>query len=298
MKKALFVYNPYSGDRSIPQQLDSILASALEHDVLLQPYHIGAGNQKLLNILSEENYAFLVVSGGDGTLNSIVNLLLLNELKLPVGIIPAGTCNDFARSLNLPASLTACLDIIWAQKITEIDLGLINGERYFLNTCGGGLFIDVSFNTDHELKKNFGPLAYYLKALGEVRQKRPFVLKIQTENESIEEEVLLFFILNGTHGGGFANLVGDASMSDGFVDIVLVKNCAHLELANLFFRVLAHEPINDKYARRIKAGKCFIAGSSDILLSIDGEKASSLPIELCVVPKALQVFTDGSTQKF
>ena len=101
---------------------------------------------------------------------------------------------------------------------------------------------------------------------------------------------LLFCILNGTHGGGFSNLLKDADISDGLMDIIIIKNCYHIDLANLFFRVLSQESLNNKNALRIKAKECFIEGPNDVYLSIDGEKGPSLPVQAKFLHKTLKVF--------
>lgn len=290
MKKALLIYNPFSGDRGILHQLDLIFEKAQNNQVTLIPYRIEENKDHLLSILQTNNFDFAILSGGDGTLNTTVSFLLKNHYNLPLGILPSGTCNDFARSLNLPGTLVECLDIIFSGHTIAVDIGVINDEMYFLNTCAGGLFVDVSFNTQDELKRNFGPLAYYIKALGEVAHKKSFPLQIETDSEHIEEKALLFCILNGTHGGGFPNLIKDADISDGMMDIIIIKNCAHIGLANLFFRVLSQEEINSKYAQRFTTKQCFINGPSSVQLSVDGEKGPVLPVKVNFIQKALRVF--------
>lgn len=292
MEKAILIYNPSSGDQNITRKLDDIIKHCFEHGTLLQPYRIGLDNALLPQIIRENNYSYVIISGGDGTLGIIINLLLKNNINLPIGILPTGTCNDFAKSLDLSTNLSENLRIITSRKTAKVDIGLINEELYFLNTCGGGLFIDVSYNTDKELKKNLGPFAYYLKAISEVTHKNSFTLSIQTETELIEENVLFFFILNGTHAGGFSNVVKDACLHDGLMDIVLIKDIAHIELANLFLRIFAHDSINDKYARRLKAKCCTIKTDNNVILSVDGEKGPTLPISVRFIHKALEVFVN------
>ncbi len=290
MQTGLFIYNPLSGDRRIPHQLDYIIQKAQKHEMCLTPYRIEDNNEQLAAVLQANKYDFVILSGGDGTLNTTVNFLLKNKYRLPIGFIPSGTCNDFARSLNLPASLSECLEIIFAGHTIAVDIGVINDNKYFLNTCAGGLFVDVSFNTHDELKRNFGPLAYYLKALGEVAHKKSFPLKIITDSDCFEDKALLFCILNGTDVGGFPNLLKDADISDGLMDIIIIKNCAHIDLANLFFRVLSREPINNKYALRLTTKECTIIGPDNVQLSVDGEKGPILPIKVKFLHQALKVF--------
>ncbi len=291
MKKAIFIYNPISGDRSIPNKMDNIIGAFQDNGVLIQPYRIlDEDRGKLVRTLKHGKYEFAIVSGGDGTLNNAINLILKSNLNLPVGIIPSGTCNDFARCLNLPSSLQDCIDIILAGNTIDVDVGLINERHYFLSTCAGGVFVDISFNTHNELKKNFGPFAYYLKAISEVANIKSFKVKLETPEQTIEEEILLFLILNGKGAAGFSNLIKEADITDGLMDIMLIKNCSHIDLAGLFFKVLTNENLDDRNVTIIKTAKCIITGNRGIDLSIDGEKGMRLPISVRFINKALKVF--------
>jgi diacylglycerol kinase family enzyme len=119
---------------------------------------------------------------------------------------------------------------------------------------------------------------------------KAFNIKLTTDNEVIEEKALLFCVLNGTQGGGFPNLIKDANITDGFMDIILIKKCAHIDLAHLFFRVLNQEAINNKYVLRIKTKQCKIEGNNNVQLSVDGEKGPLLPVKIDFHQKVLKVF--------
>ncbi len=292
MKKVLLVYNPLSGNRNVPKKLDYIISRFLKKDILVVPFRFdGDSSEKISQLLSDEDYSFVVVSGGDGTVNMIAAAILSNKKDMPIGIIPSGTCNDFARSLNIPLDMDKCLDIILDGNMVNIDAGIINNEKYCLNTCAGGNFVDVSFSTSSELKKNLGPLAYYVTALGEFANTRPVKLKLTTENETVEGEFLLFLILNGKHAAGFTNILGMADLSDGYMDILLIKNCLHLEMAGLFFRILNNDDItNDKNAIWLKCKECTIEGDAGFSLSVDGEEWGSLPVSMRFIHQVLKVF--------
>lgn len=291
MKNALLVYNPKSGNRNVPKKLDYIIGRFLENDTVVVPYRFeGNSIDRLTKILNDERYSYVVVSGGDGTVNLIASELLKAGLDIPIGIIPAGTCNDFARSLNIPLDLNKALNIILEGNVAQIDAGLINNEKYCLNTCAGGNFVDASYSTSNEFKKNFGPLAYYLKGLGEVTNLKPIRLKLTTDDELIDDDFYLFLILNGKHAAGFSNLSNNADLSDGFMDILLLKSCPHIELAGLIFKVLNNEFYNDKNVMWVRTAKCTIEGSNSFSLSIDGEKWKTLPITIQYLKQVLKVF--------
>lgn len=292
-KKAIFIYNPLSGNHIIPRNLDMIIGKFQERGIVLQPYRIlNMQSEELIDELKNGNYSYVVASGGDGTLNYIANLILANNLDLPMGILPSGTCNDFARCLKLPSSLKDCIDVILNGITVEVDAGLINNEQYFLSTCAGGIFVDVSFNTNNEFKKNLGPFAYYLKAIGEMGNIRPFKIKITTDSVTIEDEALLFAILNGKNVGGFSNVIREADLSDGFMDIMLVRNCSHIDLAGLFFKILNNDAttFQNKYITKMQAKTCTIESDSNVSVSIDGEEGRGLPLEIRFINKALKVF--------
>ena len=127
-------------------------------------------------------------------------------------------------------------------------------------------------------------------ALSEVAHIEPFETLLEKEDATIKEKLLIFIILNGTDAGGFNNFIKEADLTDGMMDILLIKNCSHVELAIFFFKVLSKEYINDKYVIKLKARKCKIEANKSIDVSIDGEKGPKLPIDIRFIHKGLSVF--------
>ncbi len=291
MKKSLFIYNPLAGKHLISGQLDNIINKFQNKNIFVQFYRFtGTDLNGLIDLLKENDFSSVIISGGDGTLNTIINVMLHHNIHLPIGIIPSGTCNDFARSLGIPKIVNNGLDIILSDKKLDVDIGLINEKRYFLNTCAGGLFANVPANTENELKERLGPFAYYLQALSEMVNISSFPLKIQTEDEIIEEDTLLFLILNGKHGAGFTNVIEQADLSDGMMDILIIKNCSRFDLAPLAFKVLNQGLTDDKCIRKIRTKACTIESKHKLLTNIDGEDGLYLPFSVEFIHKGLEVF--------
>ena len=292
MKKALFVYNPKAGQRVVPNRIDYIIGKFLEKDILLQPYRIDKNTgTNVSGLLNSEKYEMLIISGGDGTVNSIINIMLKDKINLPVGLIPSGTCNDLARSLEVPDELMGAVRVILGGRTFDVDTGLINGEHYMINVCAGGTFADVSYSTSEEMKKNMGPFAYYMKAITEVSAIKPFTLRLKTDNEEIEEDILLFLVLNSGNAGGFNNIYRQADIKDGLMDIILVKSCLHIELASLFFKVLNGNGLPaDKNVIILKSKTCFAQSNTNIYLNVDGERAGDLPVSIRCIKQNLKVF--------
>ena len=292
MKKALLIYNAISGDQSLPGRLDYIGYKFQHKGILIQPYRVDKNRNQLVELLKGRQFDFIIVSGGDGTINSVGNILLKEEIDVPMGLIPSGTCNDFASMLNIPSKLDECLDIILSGKTKKVDVGIVNDERYFFSSFAGGAFVDVSFNTHNELKRTFGPFAYYLKALGEVRSLKSFRMKFETDNEVIEDDILMFFILNGIQAGGFNNLIQDADYEDGLMDIVIIKNCNPIDMAGIFFKVVGKGIPENKNVIKTKTKKCFIESYDDIAVAIDGEEGCCLPANVEFINKVIEVFVN------
>ncbi len=287
----MFIYNPKSGLRIVPKKLDHIVERFMEAGIIIQPLRFGSdGMAHLAEMLDEERYSFLMASGGDGTINAALNAMLKKGINIPFGIIPSGTCNDTARSLGIPSNLDKALDVILQGNTIEVDTGFINKNTYFLNSCAGGTFAEVSYGTNDDVKKSIGALAYYLKGLSEFTNVKPFKAKITTDDRVVEEELFLFLILNGKHVAGLSNVITRANVQDGLMDIILVKKCYPLELAGFAINMLSDNLEKEKHAIQLRTQKCTIESDSRLFLSVDGEKMGQLPITVDFLNKNIRVF--------
>ncbi len=292
MKKGLLVYNPHSG-KTLSKKLENVVKRFKDNDIDIEPYEFEADGDLLANALNNSDYDFIVLAGGDGTVNHGVNVLLKNKIDIPIGLIPSGTANDFARCLNISKDVNKCVDIIIKGNVKKVDVGLVNNNQYFLSTFGGGMFAGVSFDPSIiELKKKFGPFAYYLKGLTEMMNVRSFPLKIKTEKETIEEDAVLFLILNGQHGGGFSELLKAADLSDGIMDIIIVKKCMHIDLIRLFLKIFNNKAEKDENLYSIQAKKCSIKIPPEMIIAIDGEKGESVDSTVEFLKEKISIFVD------
>lgn len=293
MRKGLLLYNPYSGAQNVPKYLDDLLAYGLKRGLLLVPLRLDGAPEAqdfLIKLLQEPWVEFVIASGGDGTLGGVARLLLRERPQLPMGIIPSGTCNDFAESLHLPTAPFDCLDIIAEGFSVGLDVGLVNGERIFLSTCAAGMFVNISFNTSSQLKKSLGPLAYYFSALGELHKIRSFPLRIETESEVIQDDFLLFLLINGSQAAGFAKLYSKARMHDGLMDLLLIRNVPRFELPNLLIELLNRESGDGKFFKHIRAAHFKLTTEAELMTTQDGERGLPLPLDIQVLPSALKVY--------
>ncbi|MDR3271216.1 MAG: YegS/Rv2252/BmrU family lipid kinase [Peptococcaceae bacterium] len=294
MRKGLLIYNPNSGARSIPKMLDELIAYGYDQGLHLTPFrldHAAANERFLQDLLQAPWLDFAVAAGGDGTLASVAEQILKVRSDLPLGLLPTGTANDFAKSLKISEDVKEGLRVIAQNKTVACDIGRVGEDRIFLNTCAAGLFVNTSIATSHQLKKALGPLAYYLSALGELSHVRSFPIRIETEAEVVEENILIFLLLNGSQGAGFANLMPTAEMDDGMMDLLLVREGPLFELPQLLIKLLNREgPVDGRWMRHIRARRFRFSGNPDVQTTVDGEEGAPLPFTMEVLERALRVY--------
>ncbi|MFW6238279.1 MAG: diacylglycerol/lipid kinase family protein [Halanaerobiales bacterium] len=295
MEKIKLIYNPVAGTRSFPDNLDKFIA------LFQEKYRISVYRTEKeksidngLQDVEAGQYSALIVVGGDGTINKIVNYMLSRNIDIPLGIIPAGTVNDFAHHLQLPFSYEDCFRTLLRGKTRRIDTARVN-DQYFINVCAGGLLATVAHNTNVQLKSKMGRLAYYINGLREVASLEPVSLRITAGERVIEEDSYMFIILNSTRAGGFTNLALEAKIDDGLLDLILIKSSGLHKLPNLLFeffnnRHLDHEDVlfiqNESFRIEL-ADNC----DKSLQTDLDGELGPELPLEISVIPESLTVFT-------
>ena len=295
LKKAILVYNPKSGNANIIlSNFDLITTKLLEKGITLTLYSINKDYDLFTEILKNEKYDILILSGGDGTLSRCLSELYSRNIEFPeVAIFPTGTSNDFAKALKIEENIENWIEKITDKTAKNIDFGLINGKTVFLSSYAGGLFTKISYNTDKALKKTFGKVAYYINGLGELTNIKTFDLEIVLDgNETIKEKAILYAILNGKSVGGFENVIDEASMNDGFMDILIVKNIDNpLDIPKILIDLMNSNLTNNDYIRTLQAKKCKIKKvTEEIDVSIDGEEGENIDVTIEFISGKLKVF--------
>ena len=292
MKKALFIYNPSSGNRLVPRELDKILERFQNNGVRITIYRLSERNEELADIMKDESLDFIVAAGGDGTLSNIANIIIKEKIDKPYGTLGTGTCNNFTHNIEIPEDITHAIDTICRMNTTKVDVGIVDEHNIFLSSFAMGMFIEASFKTDTSLKNKLGPFAYYLQALSELANLKSYDITVQTRDEMIHEKAYLMVILNGTHVGGFKNVFSESQIdiSDGIMELLIVKEGNPIEIANLFLMLMRNENYLDSDKVILLKSDYFKISSSDTVnVSLDGEKGPALPLEINVSKKALKI---------
>ena len=280
LRKALLVYNPKSGNSNlILNNFDLITTKLLEKGIILTLYSISRDYDRLIEILKNEKYDIVILSGGDGTLSRCLTDMYNENIEFPeIAIFP---------------KIEDWINNILNKKSKFVDFGLINGNKIFLSSYAGGLFTKVSYATDKGLKKTFGKTAYYITGIDELKNIKKFDLKMLIDdNEEISEKAILYIILNGKNVGGFDELLQNANVDDGIMDILIVKNIENpLEISKILFDLFNGQIVNNENVRTLQAKKCVIEEvSEEIGVSIDGEEGKNEKVEIEFIRDKLKIF--------
>lgn len=294
VREILLMYNPKSGNTYFNQELDLFIKTFNNkgYDVKIYRSSSKGKMNEYLTLTKALGSKCIIVSGGDGTVNEVINSMMNNNIKVPLGIIPAGTSNDFARYIKMPKDYEECFKVLANMKTETVDLGKVNSQ-YFINICCGGLFTNVSQNIDTDLKNTLGKMAYYIKGAEQIPNFKPFKVDIKTLDKKYSEELYLFLVLNSTGAGGF-ELIKDAEINDGYLDFIGVRSMSVLELPIILMKLLKGQHLEDKNVLYLR-DKNFYIRSHDIEYAesdVDGEKGPDIPLKINVIPQALKIITN------
>ncbi|WP_248928671.1 diacylglycerol kinase [Paenibacillus hamazuiensis] len=295
VKRARLIYNPTSGREEMRKRLPEIL-QRLERGGLETSTHatIGEGDATLAAAEAvRRGFDIIIAAGGDGTLYEVINGMAEKDHRPPLGILPLGTTNDFARALGIPRNWEYACDLIIQQHTRVIDVGKMN-HRYFINIAGGGSMTELTYEVPSKLKTMIGQLAYYMKGLEKLPRLRPIELFIRTEEQDLHEEVMLFLIANSNSVGGFEKLAPDASLNDGLFDCLILKKCNLAEFIRVVTLALRGEHLNDPNVIYLQTRSIQVTSPDYVQLNLDGEFGGTLPCVFTNLPSHLRVIVDES----
>ena len=289
MNKVKFIYNPYSGENIIVSNLDTIIEIHQKYNYVVCPFRIS-----LKHDISEafedinESYNYVLIAGGDGTVDKILNYMKKNNIQLPIAILPAGTANDFSKFIGMPENIKEACEQILSSEPKKIDVGKIN-DSYFLNVASTGLFTDVSQKTDVNLKNTIGKLAYYVKGFEQLPNFRKLRIKVKSKELSFDDDMYLMMIFNGKTAGNF-NLAYKAELDDGLLDVIIIKAVMLKDIIGLFIKMLRVEHLEDVPGIvYFKTDKLEIECYEDIVTDIDGERGPDFPLTISCEKGGIEV---------
>ena len=293
--KLLFVFNPKSGMGLIKNHLleivDVMVKAGFEPTVY-PTQERGDATRKIKK--DGANYDRIVCSGGDGTLDEVVTGMMEADLQIPLGYIPAGSTNDFARTLQIPSDMVKAAEIAVGNHVFACDVGQFN-EDTFIYIAGFGLFTEISYETPQELKNVLGHAAYVLSAAKSLTSIPSYLMQIEANGEVIQDRFIYGMVTNSLSVAGFKGLTGkDVCLDDGEFEVTLVKSPNNpIELTEIV-EYLTGLISDTKMVYTFKTSKINVRSRSSVSWTMDGEAGGEhWGVEIKNRHRKLSILTKG-----
>jgi len=229
----------------------------------------------------------LILGGGDGTISSLVDHIVGSDI--PLGLLPLGTANSFARTLGIPFDLDEAINIIAAGHRRRIDLGMIDDD-YFANSAAIGMSPLIAKTIPHQLKRFGGRAGYALWAAVQSARFEPFRVTVTVDGGARAIlSALEVRIANGSYHGG-TRVVEQAKVDSGEIVVQVVKGETHSRLALNWLATLAGSDLRHQLTREFRGRAIRIETNPPLPISIDGEVLARTPVTAKVAPHAIEVF--------
>lgn len=229
----------------------------------------------------------VIIGGGDGTLNAAIEGLV--DTQLPLGILPLGTANDLARTLEIPQSIAQACQVIATGHSRRIDVGKVN-HKYFFNVASLGLSVQITNQLDKNAKRRWGVLAYAGAALKVFWKARPFRAEICMGEDSIRVRTIQIAVGNGRYYGGGMAVANDAAINDQRLDLYSLECDRWWQLILLVPAIWRGRQANWPGVRTLEGKEFEIYTRKPHPINADGEIVTYTPAKFRLIPKALTVF--------
>lgn len=232
----------------------------------------------------------IVLGGGDGTLSTALDHLVRHRATL--GVLPLGTANDLARTLQIPTNLSAACEVIAHGKVVDIDLGLV-GERHFLNVASLGLSVAVTQDLTPGLKQRLGPFAYPVAMLRTYRDHVPFEASLEFPDSDHEplrfDDLLQVAVGNGRYYGGGNAVSPTAGIDDQKLDVYAIRTGRLHDYVRIARALRDGSFVEHVNVVHVTTGRVLIRTDPVQLINVDGEVVTSTPQMMGVHVNALDV---------
>jgi diacylglycerol kinase (ATP) len=238
----------------------------------------------------DDGYGFLILGGGDGSVSSVVDFLAGRDVVL--GLLPLGTANDFARTLEIPEDIEGACRAIAEGKIVDVDLGLA-GDNFYVNVASVGLGVEATRALSPWLKKSTGPLAYPVAAIRAFLRHKPFSARLAFPDGDHEpvayDRLLQVAVGNGRFYGGGMVVAPESGIDDRTLDIYAIELGRSRDLFGVARYLKSGDFINVEGVHHFRTSRVRLETDPDLPINIDGEVVSRTPQDFSVARNALDV---------
>jgi len=287
------IYNPTAGRGIFAAHLARVLR-ILEEAGLEASVHATTGPgdaTREARRCAHDGFTYVAACGGDGTVNEVVNGIATAAVRPTVGIIPCGTTNDLARALDIPLNIEEAARRIARCDPAPLDLGCIGGDRFFVNLAACGRMVDLTYEVPARMKALLGYLSYVVKGIERLPGLRPVPIVLRAQECTYEGPAMLCVITNSRSVAGFARLAPNASVSDGLLDVIVLKPTHLANMIRLVTMTGRGEHVNDEHVLYFQTRLLEVESEDTVDLNIDGEFGGHLPYVAQVMPQHLSVLS-------
>lgn len=234
-----------------------------------------------------ETADIVVIGGGDGTVSSTLPVFL--ETNRTLGVLPLGTANDLARSLEIPLDPLDAADMLVTGQVRRVDLGEVNG-RPFCNAVSVGFSAEVAGAEIRERKKWLGTLEYPLSWMKAAREFEPFAVTLAHDAGGTRfDSVFMLTVMNGRYHGRGMSVDEQAQIDDGLLKIYCVEFVSRWKLLLVFLSLQRGRLPREAHTSLLRARQVEIAGRRPMPLDVDGDILAETPATIRVLPAAISV---------
>lgn len=230
---------------------------------------------------------FVIVGGGDGTISSAVDLLAYQNIAL--GVLPLGTGNGFARTLQISASLEGAIDVLINGNVVDVDLGVVNGD-YFGNVISLGFNAHVVHRTANWMKRLFGVGGYLISGLRQLSSDDSFDCRIELveEGRTVRARTNQVIIANGSFYG-VMRISPEASVDNRNLIVCVLRSANKLDVARFWLSLVRRKLPQEQSVQLITTNRARVFATPQQAVDVDGEMTESTPLDVSVAPEALLV---------
>ena len=281
-----FIVNPAAGtgySLTTMQILGEMLSERCIEYRVYQTERPGHATQIAAKLAADPEIGAVVSVGGDGTAGEVA--AGLTNTGKPMGIIPAGTGNDFIKSAGIPNDPGKALDLLLKGKPVPIDTGTVN-ERFFLNVCGTGFDVTVLDYAESEKEKHRGLTPYFLGLIKAIFHYQSVHLTVTADGEKEEGQYLICSIANGRFIGGGIPICPAAEIQDGLLDLVLIRGVSRWQIPLHLPGLMMSRALKFRITRHRKVREVRIEGNN-LRINIDGDIVSLSSADFRIKPASL-----------
>ena len=234
----------------------------------------------------------IIVAGGDGAIHEVVNGIAPDFDRIELGIVPLGSGNDLARSLDIPLeNLPAAVRLAVEGPTRPIDLvQLTDGSiSYIVNSASGGIGGEVTAHVPSEAKQRWGAFAYWMTAVGKVVELQTYQTHISIDGDEIEQSVYGIAVGNGRFIGGGFPIAPAALLDDGLLDITIIPELPTLELLSAGLEFAMGDPNYAGHLVYRGGSRLQVRCAPPMMFSLDGEPQREVDATFLVLPRVLRV---------